>query len=151
MAYTERALALATANQTTSCIKCECLGEFMADSGEFFIMTGATLPLDKDALTSERTCHCATCYRNGGCETLDDRTMRICMNQVECSLLKQPFEPATAADKEIQELTANSFRDGYGDGSVNWENPRVKFIIQTADDALKAMVAEILSAVWPIV
>ena len=104
MSYTSKALEDVKKYQKTFCIKCECMGEFKSDEGEFFIVSGQTEPLDSKLLTSDRSCHCATCWLNGGCETMQQRAARIYKSDITAEVLLQGFKPALDADSAIDTL-----------------------------------------------
>jgi hypothetical protein len=104
MSYTTKVLEDVKKYQKTFCIKCECMGEFKSDEGEFFIVSGHPEPLDSNVLTSERSCHCATCWLNGGCETMQQRSDRIYRADITAEVLLQGFKPALDADIAIDDL-----------------------------------------------
>ena len=104
MSYTSKILKDLKKYQETFCIKCECMGEFKSDEGEFFIVSGQTEPLDSKLLTSDRSCHCATCWLNGGCETMQQRTDRIYRADLAAQVLLQGFKAAMDADNAIDKL-----------------------------------------------
>ena len=67
-------------------------------------MSGHPEPLDSNVLTSERSCHCATCWLNGGCETMQQRSDRIYRADITAEVLLQGFKPALDADIAIDDL-----------------------------------------------
>lgn len=101
-------MALKTSEQLvqTYCIKCNCMGDYMTSDGEYFILSGDE-SLDKKALSADRSCHCATCWHNGGCETVRERTDRICFHQIKCELLKNGFLAAKKADDALEIIGAD--------------------------------------------
>ena len=107
MSYTLKALNEVKNNEVTHCIKCGCMGEYKNDEGEYFILTGTSAVVEKSALTSDRTCHCATCWLNGGCESLVERSNRIYLSELTREVLEKGFEPAKNADKELENLSEN--------------------------------------------
>jgi len=130
MAYTQMALKVTYELTKTSCIKCGCMGDFKTDDGEYFIMSGNTNP-DPKALTADRVCHCATCAK--GCETFNERTDRICFNQVKAELLKNGSEPANKANNALVEL------------GTDWSDPTVQAVVVEAEEAMGSLVHSILN------
>jgi hypothetical protein len=129
MAYTEMALKTSQDFMKTYCIKCSCMGDFKTDDGEYFIMSG-TEKLEPKALTADRVCHCATCFE--GCETIHERTERICFHQIKTELLKNGFEAAKKADESLDELGAD------------WANPSVQAVVVEAEQAIANTVNSIM-------
>ena len=130
MANTQMALKAAYELTKTSCIKCGCMGDFKTDDGEYFIMSGTEKPEPK-ALTADRVCHCATCFE--GCETLHERTERICFNQIKVEVIKNGLDAAKKADNALDEL------------GTDWSDPTVQAVVIEAETAINAVVHGIIN------
>ena len=126
-------MALKTSEELiqTYCIKCSCMGNFKSSEGEYFIVSNDE-KLEPGALTADRTCHCATCWQ--GCETLAERTERICFYEMKSELLKNGFIAAKKADECLETIGAD------------WSHPDVQSVVLEAETAIMHAVYDMMRA-----
>lgn len=128
MAYTSKTIAHSKRQKGTNCNRCGCMGEYTY-MDEQFIMSD---PIDKKALLADRTCHCATCWFNGGCETVAERAQRIYYYEMLEEILED-FEPARAADLFIENKRRIKFY-------IDWADPEIQQVVKDTDSTLKIAV-----------
>ena len=129
MAYTKMALKTSEELLQTYCIRCSCMGNFKGPNGEHFIVSNDD-KLEPEALTADRICHCATCWQ--GCETLAERTERICFYGIKSDLLRDGFAAAKKADESLESL------------GTDWSRPDVQHVVLEAETAITHAIYHIM-------